>query len=66
MLGFSDEVKKDKDGNIISSNYPEIKLGMFMAQDAFIYCYRNKKTHQEPYTKINTIFSENNNDISSI
>ena len=43
MFGFSDDLKYDKDGNIVSkNNYPELKLAWFMAQDAFIYRYRNR------------------------
>ena len=45
MFGFSDDIKYDKNGNIVSkNNYPELKLMWFMAQDAFIYRYRNKPT----------------------
>ncbi len=38
-----------------------------MAQDAFIYHFRNKSTvHREPYNKIDVLLSEKNNDMSTL
>ena len=69
MFGFSDEIKYDSSGQIVSkNNYPEIKLAWFMTQDFLIYHFRNKnQTFRESYNKIEIQTSlVDKNDLSTI